>query len=125
MPSKNEYYVDQDILDLQCRKISEKSYDFLLEKSIFWTLKSGKKSKIACRCKADFGGFSLFVGCKWNLVESDCPSVLFSLATDSADFDDSFNSFTFTGDSSEEIDTTSEPTVTTQGRILTFSQNGI
>ena len=51
--------------------------------------------------------------------------MLFSLASDSADFDDSFGNFTFTGDSSEETDTTSEGTVTTQGRILTFSQNGI
>ena len=41
--------------------------------------------------------------------------MLFSLASDSADFDDSFSNFTSTGDSSEETDTTSEPTVTTQG----------
>ena len=71
---------------------------------------SGQQSKIACQCKADFGGFSLFVGCKWKLIESNCSSLLFSLASDSADFDDSFNNVTFTGDTSEVTNTTSSDT---------------
>ena len=69
---------------------------------------SGQQSKIACQCKADFGGFSLFVGCKWKLVESNCPSLLFSLASDSADFDGSFDDITFIEDISEVYTTSSD-----------------
>ena len=73
----------------------------IINETVF-NVESGQKSKIACRCKADFGGLSLFVGCKWKLVESNCPTVLFSLASDSAEFDDSFGNDTFTGDSFQE-----------------------
>ena len=56
---------------------------------------------IECRCKTDLGYFSLFVGCKWKLVYSNCPSVLFCLADDSAPFDSSFDDLIYTGDSDE------------------------
>ena len=55
------------------------------------------------------------MGCRWKLVDENCPSVLFSQALDSADFDDSFNNRTFTLDSSEAIDTThNETSITTE-----------
>ena len=69
---------------------------------------------MGCQCYIDFGGLSLFVGCEWTLLESNCPSISFSLAEDSANFDDSFGSLVSTGDSSEGIETTSIPITTTQ-----------
>ena len=92
----------------------------VINETVF-NVESGQKSKIACRCKADFGGLSLFVGCKWKLVESNCPTVLFSLASDSAEFDDSFGNATFTGDSFQEVETTSIPTVTNSTQNVTMS----
>ena len=44
-----------------------------------------------CRCTTDFGELTLFFGCEWTLLESNCPSLSFSLASDSANFDQSFN----------------------------------
>ena len=67
-------------------------------------IKSGQKSKIECRCKQRIGHFEIFVGCQWKLVESNCSSVLFTLAEDSAGFHHSFGNQTFTGDT--EIETT-------------------
>ena len=61
-----------------------------------------------CQCKANHGYISIFVGCKWKLVDDNCPSVLFSQALDSANFDDSFDNRTFTEDSLEVVDTTHE-----------------
>ena len=70
-----------------------------------------------CHCKSNIGGIKLFVGCKWHLVESNCPSVLFSLARESADFDDSFNDQTLTGESFE--DTIQKDTSMTETRVVT------
>ena len=47
--------------------------------------------------------------------------MLFSLASDSAEFDDSFGNATFTGDSFEEVETTSIPTVTNSTQNVTMS----
>ena len=79
-------------------------------------VESGDKSKIACQCYEDFGGFHVWVGCKWKLIESNCPSLRFSIASDSVELDNSFDDQTFTGDSFEEISTTSIPTVTAQAK---------
>ena len=76
-------------------------------------ISSDKKSKIECRCLTEFGGISIFVGCKWKLLESNCPSVSYSLASNSAKFDSSFDGLVSTEDSSEDIETTSSPTTTT------------
>ena len=72
---------------------------------LFINVKSGQKSKISCRCSHNLGFFSVFLGCKWKLEESNCPSLLFSLASDSADLDDTFANHLFTGHSSEQIET--------------------
>ena len=63
-----------------------------------------------CRCTTDFGELTLFFGCEWTLLESNCPSLSFSLASDSANFDDSFNSLISTEDNSE-IETSEEDTL--------------
>ena len=125
LPPKSENYEDQDELELQCRKtfILFFSLHFLnLHSNVYFVInvKSGQTSKISCQCHQNLGYFSIFVGCKWKLEESNCPNLLFSLASNSADFDDSFINHTFTGDSSEEVQTTSAPTLTTQARVLTF-----
>ena len=73
---------------------------------------SGQKSKIECQCNTTLGGFTVFSGCKWKLLESNCPSLLFSLASDSAEFDYSFDGFVITGVSLEE--TTSVPTTVSE-----------
>ena len=60
-------------------------------------------------------GFAILVGCRWKLLDENCPSILFSPASDSAEFDDSFNNRTFTRDSLEVIDTThNETSITTE-----------
>ena len=64
------------------------------------------------------GGFTVFSGCKWKLLESNCPSLLFSSASDSAEFDDSFGDLAYTGDNLEE--TTSIPTTVPE---TTFEQS--
>ena len=86
----------------------------------FINVESGNDSKIACQCYQDFGGFHVWAGCKWKLLESNCPSLLFSIASESVDLDNSFGSQIFTGDSFEEIETTSTPVVTTQAKRIKF-----
>ena len=76
-----------------------------IKSKLFINVKSGQKSKISCRCSQNLGFFSVFFGCKWTLEESNCPSLLFSSAPDSADFDDTFANHIFTGDSSVQIET--------------------
>ena len=73
---------------------------------------SGQKSKIECQCNTTLGGFTVFSGCKWKLLESNCSSLYFSLASDSAEFDDSFGDLAYTGDNLEE--TTSVPTTVSE-----------
>lgn len=42
---------------------------------------SGLNSLLRCKCKEDIGmGFKIFVGCKWELDNSNCPSVKIATA---------------------------------------------
>ena len=37
---------------------------------------SGPNSLLRCKCKEDIGmGFKIFVGCKWQLDNSNCPDL--------------------------------------------------
>ena len=83
-----------------------------------------EKSKIECRCSEDLGFLKIFIGCKWKLVKSNCPSVLFSLAQDSADFDDSFGD-QIREDSDLEIETTSSPVTTISTTTETNSSQNL
>ena len=91
-------------------------------KTVVIDTSSDKKSKIECRCLADFGEISIFVGCKWKLLESNCPSVSYSLASNSAEFDNSFDGLISTEDSSEEAETTTMPTTTTTTSMPTTQE---
>ena len=83
-----------------------------VNKLIFIGVKSEQKSMIACHCTKNFGVIELFVGCRWKLVDENCPSVLFSQALNSTYLDDSFNNRTFTEDSLEAVNETHNDTST-------------
>ena len=77
---------------------------------------SDHKSRIACHCRSNFAGITIFVGCRWKLVDHQCQSLLFSQALDSAKFDESFDNRILTQENYEMISTNStENSLTTEG----------